>query len=26
VSPSIMEANLKAYLEPAKRALIKQAA
>jgi chemotaxis protein MotA len=25
VSPSIMEANLKAYLEPAKRALIKQA-
>jgi chemotaxis protein MotA len=26
VSPSIMEANLKAYLEPAKRALIKQQA
>jgi len=26
VSPSIMEANLKAYLEPAKRALIKQSA
>lgn len=26
VSPSIMEANLKAYLEPAKRALIRQAA
>lgn len=26
VSPSIMEANLKAYLEPSKRALIKQAA
>jgi len=26
VSPSIMEANLKAYLEPSKRALIRQAA
>ena len=26
VSPSIMEANLKAYLEPAKRAMIRQAA
>jgi len=26
VSPSIMEANLKAYLEPAKRALIQKAA